>query len=631
LTLAQNLSDIDNAAETVASPDRRHALSTDGFARLQQFLLSDSYAFAQIVCGHNDLVPELHMPLSYAACGLTDKLIATLNASGFDSYVTRKLRRALWERGIDWTTSEGRIALDKQLDFLNIRWFRGSYKSSCITHAGTTFMSVRDPNITAKITHATDEKAWEFCGQIGDTIRSGIFQDLFPDRVPQGNLNELVTQKRITVGGRTVSRPQTTIQAGGYLTKDIGGHYDLFVIDDLVMERNATPEHLKGVHTWLRNLTGYYINAPGVRVRRIHVGTKWDENDDDTYLTTGKMATRCLTIRVPIEEYEGEVVNILERGRPTIPQLYTTEKVSDLQAAVLNSDEDVDGARSWRCNYLLDAYAGGQRLFPASLVDDPDRSWLGPYVYPGADKRPEYRDRFLVARYLRDAEGRPLDKKDRPLDVKADADWRTKAKTRVYDPWRDLDRVMTLDPSWVQGGNNWAVTAGGIDPEGVAFVLETRSGTDGMEGWIEAVADLDAIYRPRVIGFGAGGYQDPMVQNLLKTDKRLRRLRNRVVSIKEGNTTKPARIRGGVAEPLRMYRLLLDRSELGQATRDEMKAYKGDAKAVDGILDSLWMIFAVAKRKRTPEEREESARLAMEADKRRRRQIDPALGVPVAA
>lgn len=633
MTLSALLSTQQDALAAAVNSDRRHSLSTAAFDRLRATLLDDSYLFAQVICGHADLVPELHMPLSYAACGLTDKLILTLNAKNFDSYVTKQLRRELWRRHIDWTTPEGYAALDRQLDFLNIRWFRGSYKSSAITHAGTTFMATRNPNITAKITHAIDEKAWEFCGQIGETIRSGVYQDLFPDRVPEGNANELITQKRITIGGRTVSRPQTTIQAGGYLTKDIGGHYDLFVVDDLVMERNATPEGLKTCHTWLRNLEGYYIEAPGVRVRRIHVGTKWDEDDDDAFLTSGNNATSCLTIRVPIEEHDGEVVNILAAGRPTIPQLYSAEKIAGKKERVVNgteAGEDATGARAWRCNYLLDAYAGDARMFSSSLVDDVARQWLGPFKYPNADKRTELRDRFLVARYVRDAEGRVVGKDDKPLDCSVEG-WSKLAKKRVYDPWRDLDRVLTLDPSWVQGGDNWALTVAGIDAEGVKFQLETRAGTDGMEGWILALAELDALYRVRVIGFGAGGYQDPMVQNILRTDKRLRHLKGKVVAIKEGNTAKKSRIRAGVAEPLRMYRWLLAPAEFGQATRDEMKRYKGDAKAIDGILDSLSMVDAIAKRRTSAEEREEAARRARESGAYRRRTIDPALGVPYAA
>jgi hypothetical protein len=631
----------ESAKETVGSLDRRHSLSTSGFERLQTFLLEDSFAFAQIVCGHEDLVPELHMPLSYVVCGLTDRLIATLDAPNFNSYVTKQIRRELWSRSIDWRTPDGRAALDRLLDFVNIRWFRGSYKSSTGTHAGTTFLATRDPNITAKITHAADDKAWEFCSQIGATIQSGVFHDLFPHRVPKMPHRD-ITEGRIDLAGRTVSRPQGTIQAGGYMTKDIGGHYDLFMIDDLVMERNATPEMLKGVHTWLRNLEGYYIEAPGVRVRRVHLGTKWDEDDDDAFLTRGANARNCLTVRVPIEEHEGEVVNLLDVGRPTIPQLYSAEKIAAKKARVINGLDgdatDRDGAKSWRCNYLLDAYAGDALLFPPSLVDDPVRAWRGPFEHPKAKSDPSYAKRFLVSRFARDERGRIVDKNGKAIDTNVEG-WSKGAKRLYFDPWQDLDIVMTLDPAWVRGGDNWALTVAGVDYEGVKFQLETRSEDSGMSGWIEALAELDDAYLPRVVGFDRGGYQDPVIQNLLKTNPRMRRLRGRAIGIPHNGMAKKARIRAGVAEPMRMFKWLLaplasvDQSyDFGaQATRDELKKYRGDKYAVDGIADSMAMVDAVCIRRESPQDEAEARRVSLEREAANRRRVHPALGVPLVA
>lgn len=618
LSLNQLISDQNDAAESARSLSRRHAMSTGQFERFREFLLGDSYAFAQIICGHTDLVPELHMPLSYVACGLTDKLRTVLDASGFDSYVTRKIRRELFKRNIDWANDFD--SLDNQLDFVNIRWFRGSFKSSTITHAATLFLATSDPNRTIKITHAIDEKAWEFCGQIGDTIRSGIYHDIFPDRVPPNPTGD-ITQKRITLGGRTISHPQTTIQAAGYTTKDTGGHYDTFITDDLVTEQNSSPNLLKGVHAWLRGMPGYYMQTR--RVRRIHVGTKYDEDDDDNFLTTGKLSTRCLTIRVPIEEHDGEVTNILERGRPTIPQLYTKEKIQVLQDSVLSDERELDGAKSWRCNYLLDAAAGGARLFSPSVVDDENRWWRGPYPYP----KSEYPNRFLVARVKRDKEGRPLDEKGTLASESG-----LPPKLVVYDPWKQLDRVMTVDPSWVSGGDNWAVSVVGYDPDGVAFQLETQSGESGMEGWLDALQRLDEIYRPRVIGFDAHGTQDAYIENLKRTDKRLMKLRSRMVPVRHDGASKPSHIRQGLAEPLKMYKFLLDPTELGTPTRDEMKGYKHEARdPKDGILDSLAMGTAVKRRMRPQEDADARADRLAAQERARRRTYDPILGVPSAA
>lgn len=618
----------------MASRSARRSLSTTQHAELKRALLSDSYLFKRFICRHKELIPEIHRPMSYMICGLTDKLIEVLEDPRMRSYVTDQIRTELWKREINWRTSEGRARLDAQLDFQNWRWFRGSYKSSVGTHGGLAFMATRDPNITAKITHATDDKAWEFCGQIADTVLSGTYQDFFPERIPVNDVAKLITMKKVALSGRTVSRPQTTIQAGGYLTKDIGGHYDTFFIDDLVMERNATPELLKGVKTWLQNLEGYRIEAPGVRVRRIHIGTKWDEDDDDAFLTTGANARDCITIRLPIETFDGEVVNIMEAGKPTVPQFFSAEKIFEKKRRVVNArTEDaetgivIDGARSWRCNYLLDAYAGGARLFSPAVVDDPFRSWM---LQPYHDEKRQRENprRFLVARYLRTEQGQPVPLAGKRI-VDADGrlmdDWRVNAKVVRFDPWRDLDRVVLVDPAWADKttADNWAVSAIGADHDRVNYQLETRSDTTGLEGWVVALCEVDELWHPRVIGFDGGAYQDAVIKNMIKTDKRLRRMRSRMVPVPHNNRTKTARMREGVAEPLKMYRFMLD--PRSQMTRDELKGIRGIPSDRDGIADSLSMAPAVLKRRRPVQDDDAQPPVHQQP------KIHPALGVPLVA
>ncbi len=650
--MGQHLRDVESARDAVDKPAVAHALSTTKKEQLKGFLLSDSYAFTYIVCGHRDMVHEVHMPLSYAACGLADKLAWSITQSGFEGYVIDQFRDACRTRYIDPAEAEGVTKLDVALDWVNQRWTRGAFKSSVVTHGGITFTATVDPNTTNKITTAVDEKAWELCDQVGDTILSGRYRDLFPERVPQGNLKELVTSKRITLGGRTISHPQTTIQAWGYRTKDIGGHYDRFWCDDLVVGGeggNNTPTLLPGVHSWLTGMPGFFMHTRRVRV--VHAGTRWDDNDDHRWLSTGKRALACFSIVVPIETYEGEVVNILERGTPTMPTFLPKEKIQALQDRTLGDESEAEGAQSWRCNNLLDPGIGGGRLFADRIINDPDRAWMGPFQHPKAripKFAKQFESRFIVARFARDEEGRVVDKDKHPLieqyqdasgvtRTRLVADWRKRAHILRFDPWADLDRVLTVDPAWKDGGNNWAVTASGVDPWMVKFQLETQSDTDGLDGWVEALAEMDEIYRPRVIGFGAGGYQDPMVQNLLRTDKRLRKLRGRIIPLSENEGSKWSRIKGGVAEALKMYRLMLlppstsEDGDYGAAmTRAEMqKLKKGDKNAKDGILDTLWMVDAVARRVRTQEDREQAKKDLLRRQSERRLMIDPVLGVPL--
>lgn len=649
-SIAQHLSDTANIADVVEKPSAMHAMSTSAKERLRNVLLSDSYQFTLAVCRHHDLVPEIHMPISYAACGLADKLAWCITQSGFESYVIEQFRRELRARRIDPKTPQGVEQLQILLNFVNFRVSRGTFKSSVITHGGVTFTATRDPNTTNKLTSSSDPKAWQFNNQIGETLRSGLYRDIFPERVPEGNLNELITQKRATLGGRTISHPQTTIEAGGYMSKDIGAHYDHFWTDDLVVEENATVAAFPGVEQWLTNMPGLFMltSLKANRLRRIFVGTRWDDEngnatDDHHWLTTGNRAVECLTIFVPIEVHEGEVESVLQRGTPTMPSFIPEPMVQVIQNSVLSSEGERKGIRSWRNNYLLNPQAGGAQFFTESLVNDPDRMYQT-RAAKMSDGKYDPSGKFYVRRYARDEQGRPIHKTTgKPLaqyemvnNRKAETKWRDDAKVLTLNPWSDMDRVMTIDPSYAGGGDRWAVTVAGIDYDGVKYPLETMAGEDGQEGWIEAADDLEKFYRPRVIGFGAGGMQKQVVPNMFQNDPRLRRMKSRLVPVSEAIESKKARIRNGVLEPLKIYKILLPPHASGEAgdfgaqiIRDEMIGYKGDKKAVDAILDTLWMIDAVAKRKQNPEDYREEMERRKEMEARYRRSVDPVLGIPM--
>lgn len=586
------------------------------------------------------------MPLSYMACGLTDRLIETLENPKLDGYVTRALRRAFSVRFIGfggagvrpWNTPEGRAEIDLLINgsvmrpaILNFRLFRRLYKSSTITHGATLFIATNDPNKTIKITHAVDPMAWAFCQQIALTVLSGTYRDFFPDRIPDGDLSKLIGQKRITLGGRTISHPQTTIQAGGFNSKDEAAHYDTFVTDDIVTDNSEISE-IREVIKYMKRMTGFYM--PTRAVRRLEVGTKHDEDDDDTFLST---IQHCFTLRVPIEEHEGKVTNILERGTPTCPEIFPSERITTEQDHVLSGDQDDDGYRVWWNQYLLSATGGTLRLFQPDVVDDPDRWWMGPYEHPNPNW--QKRGHFLIARFRRDKQGKPLRNPKKPAIYGADgqllADWRENAEIVSYDPWIDLDRAILVDPAWSEREftDNWAVSCVGQDSEDVKLQLETLSETSGIEGWIAALAYLDEIWHPRVIGFDGNATQDPFIQNLMKTDKRLRRIASRMFKVKQSNQNKAIRLQEGVAEPLKVYRFLLappyrtkagvDRFG-GNITRQELKLIKSSPKRSvrtdqDGIADSLAMSGSVLR----------GARKAVEAPVVvPRRPIDPILGVP---
>lgn len=643
--MSNPLGDQADAEAALLSRARRSSLSTSAHERLKTALLADSYLFTKTICKHKDLVPAIHMPVSYLACGLTDRLIETLDIPALDSYVTRKLRQDLQSRfrqfgTAPWRTREGRDAIDLLINgslmqpaVVNIRMSRRFFKSSVVTHGGTLFMATVDPDRTIKITHNVDPKAWAFCEQIARTILSGTYIDMFPERIPEGDLSKLIGQKRITLGGRTISHPQKTIEAGGYDSTDESAHYDIFVTDDGITDQTPISE-IADFIKYMKRMTGFYM--PTRPIRRLEVGTKHDEEDDDHFLTTGLMAEQCFTLRVPIEEYEGAITNIEERGKPTCPELFPSERITKEQAHVLSGAEDEDGYRTWFTQYLLSATGGTLRLFPPDVVDDPDRWWLGPYDHP--ELRWRKQGRFLIARFDR-KNGKPVAKPNRTIlgeDGGLLSDWRENAMVLSYDPWLELDRAMLIDPAWSEREftDNWGVSCVGQDPDNVRFQLETLSEISGIEGWIAAAAYIDEKWHPRAIGFDGNAMQDPMIQNLMRTDKRLRRMASRMVKVPNSHMSKAIRLQEGVAEPLKIYRYLLAPAVRnlagvdafgGNITRQELKLIKSTPKHSvrtdqDGIADTLAMAGSVLRASR---KRDDLPPFVPRA------KYDPILGVPL--
>lgn len=641
-SMSQHMSDLASAGEAVDRLAVRHAMSNEKLAELQNFLLGDAYAMTYLVCRHRELVPEVHMAMCYASAGQAQRLAWLLTQSGFDGYIIEQYREECRFRGIELGEPGAIGKLDVALNWVQFRDPRGVFKSSAITHGGAVAEATADPNTTLFITCAKDEKAWELVRQIGETVTSGIFRDLFPHRVPVAARD--ISKEKVTMGGRTISHRQTTIQGSGYLSKEIGGHGDRFRTDDLVVRGargNDTPEALVGVRKHLSGMQGFHMLTR--RVRKIHTGTMAVEGDDYHWLTERTRRRLCMTFYHPIEVHETPPANIFVRGTPTMPTFLPKEKIDEIQAGVVTSELEVEGVEDWLCDYMLVPASRGGALFAEEVMNDQDHAWLGPFKHPHSDRTPivnglpQGECRFLVARIARDEHGKPKDKNGRALDTKIDG-WRSSVAVVSFDPWTDLDRIVTVNPTWTAGARLWAATATGVDSDGVRYQLETRSGDDGVFGWSVALDELAKIYLPRRIGLEAKALHDPVIQNAFRADGRLRAHRGRVIGVELSSSTQESRVRASVAEPLRAYRWMLlpirvdgDSGAAGDfgsvATRRELLKYRSGADTSWPILDSLAMTGALIERVRTREEREEARRASLDREARYHRSVGE-FGVP---
>jgi len=646
-SMDQHMSDMGSAGDAVDSLAVRHAMSTAKLAELQNFLLGDAYAMTYLVCRHRELVPEVHMAMCYASAGQAQRLAWLLTQSGFGGYIIEQYREELRFRGIELGEPGAIAKLDLALNWVQFRDPRGVFKSSAITHGGAVTEATLDPNTTAFITCAKDDKAWELVLQIGETVTSGIYRDLFPHRVPVAARD--TSKEKIRMGGRTISHRQVTIQGSGYLSKEVGGHGDRFRTDDLVVRGprgNDSPEALVGVRKHLSGMQGFHMLTR--RVRKIHTGTMAVEGDDYHWLTENTRRRLCMTFHHPIEVHETPPANIFVRGTPTMPTFLPVERIDEIQAGVVTSELEVEGVEDWLCDYMLVPAARGGALFAEEVVNDQDRAWLGPYASPRTMPMPAapppiasgvVTARFLIARIKRDEKGAPQDKNGKALDVKLDG-WRGSVAIESFDPWTDLDRILTVNPTWTSGARLWAVTATAVDPDGVRYQLETRFGDDGVFGWAVALDEMAKTYLPRRIGLETRALNDPVIVNAMRTDERLRAHRGRIIGVDLQSSTQESRIRAAVAEPLRAYRWMLlpvkvegaaDAKDFGAvATRRELLKYRSGADTPWPILDSLAMTGALLERVQTREQRAEARRSQLDSDARYRQSIG-SLGVPSAA
>lgn len=532
----------------------------DGASRdaIRASLLEDPFLFCKVVCGHRELSSRFHRPLAYLLAGCTDKLISLLNDSSLDdAFVIRALRRSIRDvHGIDWNAPYGRNQLDRLIRFCNVRMYRGSGKSS-VLHDIVLWHATRDPNETILICSGAEERAVSFVKQIRKIVLSDAYRELFPERVPVVDLATALTEKKITLRGRTNPSPQATIEAWGYASNNVGAHYNRFILDDLVGPENSSPVELAKVHKYLADMVGLFTPGLDRPVTRFHIGTRYDEQDDSNEFEKNK---NCLSLIVPIETHDGLVEDISLRGTPTNPDWTPEEEVQMRFDAIVTDPSE--GPASWRRNFLLDPSAGGGRIFPSAIVDGAD--WT-PWIHPLTKK-------MWVSRVERDPKTKaPL------LDKTGATRWLR------FDPAL-LFTVIGVDQSFADDGDEWAVSAVASDQWGYKYQLRTITG-HGFDAMWEIILLLALQYKPRRIGLEKGAAQETTM--LLKSrEAALARIRGLIEGVSHKNEPKVFRIINNVAEPMKMGRYLLDPTDL--ATKSEMKLYKGpSSRAKDNILDSL--------------------------------------------
>jgi len=575
---------------STAEEKQEVGLTKDEVRDIRQTADDDVFFFGTVICGHKDLIFEDHAPLMYMAAGCPGKLLALLRSESWDSDVIRTIKRECTRHGIDLWAEDAEARLAERLRVVDIRVFRGSGKSSSLTHAVRLWKMCKEPNLSAVLITNTDPKAIDFCRQIRATILSPLFGAIYPDRVP-ADPKAALTESRLTVGGRTVPDKEPSLMVFGYKASPTGYHFDELHFDDLVGRENRSMVELAAVRDFLSNVAPLY--NPGIRyqIRRIHVGTRWDEQDDAEAI---QRYSQCFSVSIPIWRRDRPSDDLRTPGVPTMPKWKDLAAIQELQEEILSNTDE--GPLSWRCNCELDPTLAGGRILAAEMVDK--QEWT-PYrdavVTKGREwlQRPQY-----------DLKGERL------------------PKDRAMDP-ETLYKVMACDQSFAESGDEWSVVCVGMDQYSHRYVLEVRTG-NGVEAMLDAMDMMRLLWKPRRIGMEKIAAQH-VIDLVLKLGEKYQRLRPLIEPVPHNNVAKEYRIRNYVAEVMKMRRLWLHPRDA--ETKQEMKKYKPGQRAKDNRLDGLAMCEVLIQKSMAQKDGEESYKKKFEAVNRRNASRMHAYGV----
>jgi hypothetical protein len=582
-----------DAAEVARSRAAVNALSTAAFERLQAFYLGDAFEFSVVICGNEDLTEDFHRPIIYLMDLDVANLVPILNDPRQNSFAVRAIRNEIRRHGVDWNAPNGHQRLFELLLFQDHRLFRGSGKST-LAHAVDLKRGTIDPNLSAVIFSAAEDRAISFSRMIRDVILSDRYRQLFPHRFPEDESKDL-TEKRIRLKGRTIGSPQATFEAWGYLSRYTGSHWGRFSVDDLMIAENAADQPAETVNRFLSGMES--LNEPGIRrpIERLHVGTRYREDDDHVTLRNAG----AFSLVIPIEEHDGYVQDITVRGKPT-HSWFPSSKIAAMQQKVL-ADPD-EGAISWRANQLMDATAGDAKMFPDWLVKSAQFEWR------------EIDGKRYVTRRLWNPDGSP--KKDENGE---------QAYLPPIHPSK-LDRVFGCDLATSTEGwaDEWAICCLGRDREDYEYELDVMSGK-GWEAFENTLEFMYDLYRPRKIAMEKAGTFDATV-NLMKQKGRFQRMSSRIEMVPVTNKSKEFRILNNVAERMKMRRLLGNPEDI--ATQDQKRRFKPGKNATDDRLDAISVATVISRRSaRTDDYDPDEA--AKRQQMRMRRLTDPFTGVPL--
>lgn len=122
------------------------------------------------------------------------------------------------------------------------------------------------PNITVALFSGTEELTSRMVDEIKQHfLQNGDFREIYPDWVPQKNLNQFGESGSFTLPNRTQIRREPTLSITTLKSTRAGGHYDIEKFDDVVHEKNSATAKLNQETSRQFSLTLPLLNPGGYR------------------------------------------------------------------------------------------------------------------------------------------------------------------------------------------------------------------------------------------------------------------------------------------------------------------------------------------------------------------------------
>jgi len=259
-----------------------------------------------------DKYPELIEALSTYSQQEQKVIMAEMGRADLFFFIVYILNRK--DLNTDWHFQRIREVQEKPDGMLDL-WFRGSGKTSIITHGMTIWNIIQDPERTFGICSWSRRAAIDIVKAIKTELETNeLLKSLYPDVLYDNPETESVrwTEEKGLVVKRKSTRREATVEGTGLDTQATGRHWDYIIYDDIVSVNNVTSNEV------IKNTTDALLtsfNLVSGNGRKRFIGTRYHAVDTYDYLIKNKIVQTRIYPATLDGTADGEPVEILTKEK----------------------------------------------------------------------------------------------------------------------------------------------------------------------------------------------------------------------------------------------------------------------------------------------------------------------------